>query len=40
MLADYLVKECELIEYHGEHFFINDYYEEIAAVIRSRLENL
>lgn len=33
----FFVGECELVEYNGSHFFINDHYEEIAEIIMERL---
>lgn len=33
----FFVGECELVEYNGSHFFINDHYEEMAEIIMERL---
>lgn len=33
----YFTGNCELVEYTGTHFFINEHYREIAALIRERL---
>lgn len=34
----YFTGSCDFIEYEGSHFFINDHYEEMAFIIKSRLE--
>ena len=33
----YFTGSCELVEYTGGHFFINEHYEEAAALIKERL---
>ena len=37
---NYYIGDCQFIEYSGPHFFINEHYEEIAEVIKERMENL
>ena len=32
-------KECNYIKFDGPHFFINQYYEEIASLIKQQMEN-
>ena len=33
----YFTSGCELVEYTGGHFFINEHYREMAALIKERL---
>lgn len=33
----YFIRSCEFVEYTGTHFFINEHYKEMAALIRERL---
>lgn len=33
----YFTGNCEFVEYTGTHFFINEHYREMAALIRERL---
>lgn len=33
----YFTGSCEFVEYTGTHFFINEHYREMAALIRERL---
>lgn len=33
----YFTGDCEFVEYTGSHFFINEHYREMAAVIMERL---
>ena len=33
----YFTGNCEFVEYTGTHFFINEHYGEMAALIRERL---
>lgn len=36
--SNYFVGECEFIQYTGNHFFINEHCQEMAEVIKGRLE--
>ena len=33
----YFTGNCEFVEYPGTHFFINEHYREMSALIRERL---
>lgn len=39
MWSRYFTKYCSYVEYTGSHFFINEYYQNIADIIQERLEN-
>lgn len=35
---NYFARECEFVEYTGNHFFIKEHFAEMAKVIRGRME--